>query len=182
LVLLVVAVVAVAGIGGWRFVQGRLDAPPEGTQAFVDGGGITYRPGGRGYTVRLPETPIEQTSSQNVAGTPVTAHAAYASGDDWEIAVASADVGPIAAGTIDAALAGAAGGFASTTGGEVEDRERVTHQGHAAVDVTVDIGDDYPARVRVIYDGRRAYVLVVHSKRASGTLFDELVSSFHLVA
>jgi hypothetical protein len=64
----------------------------------------------------------------------------------------------------------------------VKDRERVMHQGHPAVDVTVDVGDDYSARVRVIYDGRRAYVLVVHSKSASVTLFDELVNSFHVVA
>jgi hypothetical protein len=179
---LVVAIVVTLGFFGWQTYQDRKNAPPAGTREWVDGDGVAYAPPGRGYNVRLPDNPAEQTLTQNVAGASVAAHVAYTTGDDWEMAVATADVGAIPGGIVDAALSGAAGGFASGTGGEVKDQKRTEHQGHAAVDATVDIGDDFPARVRVVYDGARAYVLVVHAKSGARVLFDELVESFRLQA
>jgi hypothetical protein len=179
---IVIALVLGLGWFGWQAYQARRDLPPDETREWVDGGGEAYAPAGRGYDVRLPVTPIEHTMTQTVAGMSVSAHIAYSGGDGWDIAVASADVGAIPDGAIDAALSGSAGGFASGTGGEVKSQRRTEHDGHPAVDATVDVGDDFPARVRVIYDGTRAYVLVVHARSGAGVMFDELVQSFRMTS
>lgn len=181
--LLVLVAIGLGAYAGRPYLQRILDPPPDGTQGFLDGGGVAYTAPDGSFTVRLPATPVVDSVSQPVEGFgTLTAHTAYVSGDEWEMAVASADVGAIDPALVDAALSGGAMGFASGVGtGRISEQSTTKHDGHKALDATVDVGDDHPARVRVVYDGRRVYVLTVHSRGATGRLFDQLTSSFEVV-
>lgn len=178
---LLAAVVIGAGVyAGRPYLRELLDPPPEGTAAFLDGDGVAYTAPEAGFTARFPAEPVVETATVPVPGLgPVSVHTAYASGDEWEMGVGSAEVGAVDPRAVDAALSGGAAGMASVGGvGRVTDQSPTEHDGLRALDATVEVGDDHPARVRVIYDGRRIHVLAVHSKGATGRLFDELVSSF----
>jgi hypothetical protein len=181
--LLVLVAIGLGVYAGRPYLQRVLDPPPEGTQAFLDGGGVAYAAPDGSFAVRLPATPVVESVSQPVGGFgTLTAHIAYVSGDGWEMAVASADVGAIDPALVDTALSGGAMGFASGAGpGRISEQSTTKHDGHEALDAVVDLGDDHAARVRVVYDGRRVYVLTVHSRAATGRLFDELTSSFEVV-
>ncbi|GIU88161.1 MAG: hypothetical protein KatS3mg009_2676 [Acidimicrobiia bacterium] len=178
---LLVALVIGAGVyAGRPYLRELLDPPPEGTAAFLDGDGVAYTAPDASFTVRFPADPVVETGTVPVPGLgPVSVHTAYASGDEWEMGVGSAEVGAVDPRTADTVLSGGAAGLASVGGlGRVTDQSATEHDGHRALDATVEVGDDHPARVRVIYDGRRIHVLAVHSKGATDRLFDELVSSF----
>ena len=183
IVLLVLVAIGLGAYAGRPSLQRILDPPPGGTQGFLDGGGVAYAAPDGSFTARLPATPVVDSVSRPVEGFgTLTAHIAYVSGAEWEMAVVSADIGAIDRALVDAALSGGAMWLASGPGtGRISEWSTTEHDGYRALDATVDVGDDHPARVRVVYDGRRLHVLTVHSRGATGRLFDELTSSFEVV-
>jgi len=182
-----VLVVLVVAYGGWRVVQDRfLDHVPKGTEAYAGGGGVTYAPAGHHYQVRLPVMPVESTASDTVDGQVYTAYNAVIERlpDGWEMAVGTVAVGPrpgLADEVLDEALLSTATGMAAAAHATTKQHTTITHEGFRGIDVSLDTGDGYPAKMRLFFDGANVFYLLVHSSSGADKLFDELAGSFHVV-
>ncbi len=182
-----VLVVLVVAYGGWRVVQDRFfDHLPQGTEEYAGGGGVTYAPAGHHYQVRLPVPPVESTASDTVDGQVYTAYNALIERlpDGWEIAVGTVAIGPrpgLTDEVLDAALLSTATGMAAAANATTKQHSTITHEGYRGIDVSLDTGDGYPAKMRLFFDGSNVFYLLVHSSSGAGKLFHELTDSFHVV-
>jgi hypothetical protein len=177
-VLVLIAALALAlGFGGWKYLQTKLNAPPRAVQAFLDGGGVAYGPPGGGYTIRLPETP--EVTSHDANG--VHLDVAVIEKDQWEAGLAViTSAQPITDADAQWMMESAAASSNSAISGKVEGKQVTTHDGHPALDVTIDAPDGHPMHARLVTSGNRMYVVLAHSVHGTEAFFDELVSSFHI--
>jgi hypothetical protein len=162
-------------------VRNWLYQPPAEVQAFIDGEGVEYAPAGAGYTIRLPGTPEEVSTTQNVMGRAVTMHGAVIERDEWEAGVVVIDLpAAVPAADTEAVMRGAISGGNSSISGAIKDQEVTTHEGFPALDVEIEPPDGHPFLARLTIANNRLYMVMAHSVRAADAMFDELVASFHL--
>jgi hypothetical protein len=181
--LLTAVVVVGLGLSGWQFVQSKLHAPPAAVQAYDHGDGPTYAPIGQGFSVRLPALPAESVRTVTVNGVPVTMHLALLQNEQWEAGVVMIDLpGPLPARNDEAAMRGAFAQGNSAIGGHIETQELTTHEGWPAMDGEITPPDGHPLLARIIVVNKRAYVLLAHAVNGTGSFFNTLVNSFHVVA
>jgi hypothetical protein len=171
----------VGGFMGWKYVQAWRNSVPEEVKEYVDGGGVEYAPPGLGYSVRLPEQPVEDAQTRDVNGMTVTVHIACNQKDRWE-ACAGVTQLPVA---LDDAQAESAMRAAVSAGnaaaqGEIASTELTTHAGMPAMEAELEAPDGYPARVLVVLSGSRMFMLVAHSAQGTDQIYDEMVESLQI--
>jgi hypothetical protein len=174
-------VLAVSWFGGNRLLGAVFTTPvPEGVAAYVDGTAATpYTNARYGYSVDLPGAPVEQAIPFSVMGRHFQLDMALTDGPDLAAGIIVVQLPPGVPVTPDDLLEGGVAGIATVPGAKVTGERSTVHDGHAALDVTVDVPEGQ-ARLRVVVLGNRAYVAMVAATGGVGDAFERLVGSWRI--
>jgi hypothetical protein len=181
----VAAVLAFVLVGiGYGYWSTFRDAPPKELSAYANGGGITYEPPGAGYSIRLPGTPDESDMSQTVDGIDLQVNAAIVDGRQWEAVVADYTLpGDVEAAVTDVNMREIVEeelGNNPMLDGEIEDMTTTTLEGHPAIEVRLEMSDDHPFLIKVVFVADKMYMFGAHAVKGTEKVFEEMNESFEL--